>query len=535
MRVLHISSKDIVGGGGRAAYRLHRALIAAGHDSTMVVNRKYSQDATVVEMAETIDFATYSRDFIRRYYVNLRRTVKSNTYFSCAWPGTELSGHPLVRDADIIHLHWLWDYQSVATLAKLMNLGKPVVWSFHDQRAFTGGCHFSAGCRRYEADCRDCPQLTIDPAGLTAAALADQMQFWNRDAVTVVGLSHWIAECARRSAIWRGSRIEVIPNSVETDIYRPQDKRDCRRRIGLPEDAICVLFGAEHGKEIRKGFHVLMRALALCVEDPWFADQVLMGRIRFICFGQQRMIPGKDTVPIHAVGYLNRDEDLANVYGAADFFVLPSLEDNLPNTVLESMSCGRPVLALDAGGIRDMVIEGRTGWLVSPCTPDAMAVRLLQLLRDGSIAGSLSEFCREHVIASFSQEQQARRFGELYADLLRHPSIARVKASMEDGEVPAGLECGPGLWSSMPRVFESAFEEMDAEPMNKSANKHGYYSFRRALDAGLKGALSYPEFLNVLQHAFIEGRKRLPWWEYRRLVVMDWLRGLRRKVLGRHS
>lgn len=496
MRILHISSTDTVGGAGRAAYRLHRALIAAGIESSMLVSCKHADDDKVTELPREEDFASRWRDIAQRQYIDQHRTADWNTYFSVAWPGVDLTSHRLVREADIIHLHWLWDFQSALTLAKLMHLGKPVVWSFHDQRAMTGGCHYSAACSGYETGCISCPQLTADPAGLTAAALADQRQIWRRDAVTVIGLSRWMADCARKSEIWRDSRIELIPNSVETEAFVPRDKAECRRKLGLPEDGRCVLFGADYGEEIRKGFRGLMRAVTLCLNDPWFADELREGRIRFICFGNPDPSADGGPVPIHALGYLKDDMELMAAYCAADFFVLPSLEDNLPNTVLESMSCGTPVLALDVGGVRDMVIEGRTGWLTPPGNEVTFAALLLKILREPACASKMAAACREHVVAEFSQSLQAQRFIKLYQDLRRCPPLAELPSSTAHAGVEVTLDCGPRMRSALPEVFNSVIADNNIEVAFEQIVLKQQARLRRSLEDDFQPHKSYEDFLN---------------------------------------
>jgi glycosyltransferase involved in cell wall biosynthesis len=499
-------------------------------DSSMLVSGKHSDDGTIAEVPRQDDFATRLGELARRHYIDLHRTPDWNTYFSLAWPGVDLAEHPLVREADIIHLHWLWDFQSVATLGRLMNLGKPVVWSFHDQRAMTGGCHYSAGCAGYEAGCASCPQLTADPAGLTAAAFADQKQAWRRDAVTVIGLSRWMAECARRSGIWCDSRIEVIPNSVETEVFVSCGKAECRRRMGLPEDVRCVLFGADFGEEIRKGFRGLMRAVTRCLDDPWFAGELRDGRIRFMCFGNPDPEVARGPVPIHALGYLKDDADLAAAYGAADFFVLPSLEDNLPNTVLESMSCGTPVLALDVGGVRDMVIEGHTGWLIPPGDDRLFADALLRALREPDIAAGMADACRERVVNGFSPALQAGRFAALYSDLLRHPPAVESAIGIADPDVPAEIDMGPQSRLAMTGVFKSAVAGLAEEPLDKTAHKRGYYRFRSAINGDLENVGTYPELLITLEHAFRKRSGKSSRSEWRCMKLKAWLRDVFRKT-----
>ena len=508
MRVVHVSSSDTVGGAARAAYRLHHSLLSSGVESSMLVGKKFSDAKEVIEVCRPSGFAPICGDIVQKNYINPRRSRDWNTHFSLAWPGQDLSTHPLMQKAEVIHLHWLWDFQSAATLARLMKLGKPVVWSFHDQRAFTGGCHYSAGCIGYETNCGKCPQLVSDPAGLTEAALADQHKLWRRDAVTIIGLSHWMADCARRSPLWKDSRIEVIPNCVEIDAYVPQNKIACRRKLDLPKDGLCVLFGADYGEEIRKGFGGLMRALALCREDPWFVQELGQGRICFMSYGH----PGKDgascPVPIRSLGYLRDDADLAAAYGAADLFMLPSLEDNLPNTVLESMSCGTPVMALDVGGARDMVLEGHTGWLIPPADDRQLADALLRVLKNPGIAAGMANACRERVVNSFSPALQASRFGALYSDLLRHPPAVESAIGIADPEVPVQVDMGSKSRLAMIEVFKLIVTEQSAKPQQSKSKQGQQLRFRQQLKLELNRVGTYAELLAGLERSFLESRKK---------------------------
>ena len=501
MKIVHIAT-ETAGGAGRAAYRLHRALREIGVDSAMLVSKKHPNDRDVRQTSQVSDWTSYLGNLVQHYYLDRHRSADWNTHFSLAWSGVDLSDHPLVRDADVIHLHWLWNFQSTASLGRLMGLGKPVVWSFHDQRAFTGGCHYSAGCRQYETGCANCPQLTADPAGWTAAVVADQARLWQRDAVTVIGLSTWMADCARKSWVWRNSRIEVIPNCVEADIYLPQDKRKCRQKLGVPEDAKCVLFGADHGAEIRKGFHRFLKSLERCSEDPWFAAEVAARRICFICFGNPGPEATQSPVSIQSLGYLLNDEDLSLAYGAADFFVLPSIEDNLPNTVLESMSCGTPVLALDVGGLRDMVIEGATGWLVPPDDEQRLAAALLQLLRGTIPTAKMAMSCRAHVCGHFAPGLQARRFSDLYAELILNPPAAVTgRATTTHELVQAGW--GPRSRMALPEVIRMVASELRTEIPPEP-------SLYLAVQSALADSSHFDELLGGWQRAFDPtGRKRL--------------------------
>ncbi len=172
-------------------------------------------------------------ELIQDQYLNRNRTELSNTFFSLSYPGWDISRLPLAQAADVINLHWVADFQSPPTLKRLFEVGKPVVWTLHDQWAFTGGCHYSAGCEGYRSSCTGCPQLREDPYDLPAAILGDKLDAFRNAKLTIVTPSHWMAECARSSRAFRDVPVRVIPNGLETDIFQPASKARAKTELGF--------------------------------------------------------------------------------------------------------------------------------------------------------------------------------------------------------------------------------------------------------------------------------------------------------------
>ena len=355
MKVTLVNTYDIQGGAARAAYRLHRGLLQLNQESTLVSRYVKSEDPSITQVgteergtdksAQTVCF-----EAIQDEYIDKNRSTLTNTYFSLPYPGYDLTDLQPIHDAEVINLHWVARFQSSATIHRLLRLGKPVVWTLHDMWAFTGGCHYSAGCLKYQSDCDRCLQLQHDPYHLTATILNDKLKFLQEPNLTIVTPSQWLAECAKQSSVFRNHRVDVIPYSLDTDVFVPTPKQDAKNALGIASDCFTIMFGAISISEERKGFFELLQAIWRCRADAKFQKLVDDQKIALLCVGYPNEWVQSLGIPVHTLGYVESDEKMSMIYSAADVFVLPSLEDNLPNTMLEALSCGTPVVAFDVGG-----------------------------------------------------------------------------------------------------------------------------------------------------------------------------------------
>ena len=390
----------------------------------MLVQEKHSTDAAVQVCPPILpDEKEMQRlRWIEKRAITLNRSDLSNTFFSLNECGWDVSSHPLVREADVINLHWVADFQSPRAICELLTLGKPVAWTLHDQRPFTGGCHFTAGCARFETNCFPCPQLQVDKDGLPGAQLDDTDFFLATTRLTLVCPSRWMANAASRSRAFSSLRREVVPYSVDTKLFRPQSKPELRGSLGLPADATCLLFGADNANEKRKGFRYLIEALQHCRRDGDFEAQLAAKNVVLICLGHPHADIAKLGLPVINTGYITDDEQITKWYAAADLFVLPSLEDNLPNTVLEAMSSGLPVVAFASGGIPEAVRENETGKLASVGEAKALAEAIVALVANPKLRGTMSTNARALALQEHSLEVQAKRYVDLYGTVASGPS-----------------------------------------------------------------------------------------------------------------
>ena len=418
MRIVHISTSDVGGGAARSAYRLFQGLQGLGQECSMLVRRKFSTDRAVCQAL--LDDSKAANELerqlrrIRKDCVERNRTAISNTLFSLPAPGYDLSGHHQIQDAEIIHLHWISDFLAPPGIGTLQRLGKPVVWTLHDERAFTGGCHFTAGCRRFETDCKACPQLSLADFLLSETSLRESLQCIGPDLV-VVCPSRWLADSARRSALFGRARVEVIPYGIDTEVFKPQ-RAAARQRLGMEPDGIYLLSGADALVEHRKGFELLADAIRQGMAEPVFREAVLGKRVQFLVFGSNKSLPAMEA-PVRSLGRFDSDAALAEIYAACDAFLLPSTEDNLPNTMLESICSGTPVIGFDVGGLPEAIQSGQNGLLVPAGNIAQLARAIRDLVLDPNLRRQLAENCSTEAAARFALREQAGRYLALYGEL----------------------------------------------------------------------------------------------------------------------
>jgi glycosyltransferase involved in cell wall biosynthesis len=211
----------------------------------------------------------------------------------------------------------------------------------------------------------------------------------------------------RRSSLLGGRPVSIIPNGTDTAEFRHVDSGCARVALGIPENARVVLFAGPLGSKW-KGFNDLSTALTT---ESSLADVVV------VSVGHGAQVPALGGRHIH-LGYVDSDRVLAAVYSAADLLAFPSLHDNLPNTVIESMACGTPVVAYDVGGVPDLVRPGVTGLLVPLGDVRALGAAIAQLLADETRRSEMSKNCRSVAVEEYSLDIQARRYVELYERIL---------------------------------------------------------------------------------------------------------------------
>ena len=415
LRVLHLSTFDGDDGAARGSLWLHRALRERGCDSTMLVGSKRSTSADVLMPTGPARFWVAAR--MKLDQMPLRRYGNNGpmaSFWTVGWAPSRMGA--LVRRfaPDVVHLHWIG--AGFVPIQALKQFGCPVVWTLRDMWAFTGGCHYTNGCTRYEAGCGACPQLHSDREHDLSRAIWDRKRrHWESVGLWLVPISAWLADCARASSLFHTAPIEVIPNGVDLDVFHPIDRARAREASGLSADRPIIIYGAMRAtRDPRKGFRELLTALAKFRETPAHQGAVL------VVFGDLKPGDLPDLgIESRYVGYIGDDRHLARLYASADIAVMPSLQEAFGKTTIEAMACGTPVVAFDSGGPRDIIDHRVDGYLARPLDTDDLARGIAWSLTEQRTGGGvLGLRARAKVEAKFDIAVVAARYHALYQTAL---------------------------------------------------------------------------------------------------------------------
>ena len=362
MQIIQLNSTYRAGGAAIAADRFKTAIETHTYITVkQLVQKKRPQNSSLPEDIQALLPNSISKvSYLFRHLISDKQLkpygLHKSSLFSHFDKGVRhLSKHHWIQNADIIHLHWINDhFLSAKELALLKRSGKPVFWTLHDMWPFTGGCHYAGNCTRFQNTCGHCPILESQTQqDLSRHVWTLKEKTFSGLNLHIIGPSQWITRISQSSRLLGSFPHWNVPNAIRCDVFQPtpyQDGRPSRR----------LLFGGMNATgDPRKGFQYLLEALRLLAAYSPKPDYELF------VFGsgadpeveQQLPFPAKFT------GHVQGDEALAQVYQKADLMIVPSLEDNLPNTILEALACGVPVVAFDVGGISDMVQTGVTGYL----------------------------------------------------------------------------------------------------------------------------------------------------------------------------
>lgn len=396
MKVVHISSSDS-GGAGIAARRLNDALCSQGVDSKLLCLHKSFKSKNVIQYQVPLISKLLLHSHLpigQNLFLNSLSNFEKK-YETVSFPKAlfDISKCKEVEEADIINLHWVGNMLNYHNFFK--NVKKPIVWTLHDMNPFLGIAHYQGDLKRNDE--------LHDIESRIARYKEDSIN--QHPNIHIVNLCNWMKEYSQSSEVFSAREHHIIPNSIDQNIYKPYNRDYCRDILGLPKDKQILMFCAQGVLNQRKGFDILINALSYIDRDCFLA-----------IVGDSSKIKLPFDLDHKLLGTIGDDLHMAMLYSAADAFILPSREDNLPNTMVESLSCGTPVISFSNGGMKDIITSDDYGTLVTEQTPQALGIGINHTLKD------LTRFKRglisNYAIKLFNPQNQAESYMQLYQQIL---------------------------------------------------------------------------------------------------------------------
>ena len=346
---------------GRAVLRLHKAFLSEGINSTIIsLKHGINDDEKIIQKGKKSKLIAWIDGKLQTYV--MRNNLKRFGFFSYPIFGTNVSQMKEIREADYIYIHWaLGGFLNLANMEQLAKLKKPIIFFMHDMWPITGGCHHSFTCEKYKSHCFDCQIFPKNKKNdLSFKGFEKKLKFYSGYTnLFFIAPSKWLFDCAKESALTKNKATFYIPNLLDHDIFKPFDKKTAKQLFNLDPNGMTILFGATSIENPYKGWTYFLQALRNLAQEPNFKN------ITLLIFGGGYKKEIADEIPFKTkfVGHLRDEYSIALIYNAADVFIAPSLADNLPTTILESLNCGTAVVGFNVGGIPDMIKHKQNGYL----------------------------------------------------------------------------------------------------------------------------------------------------------------------------
>lgn len=374
MKILHISYSDLNGGAAKAAYRLHIAQRKAGIDSNMLVVDKQSKNNYIQRLTGLCRLRVKIAGVVSRNILKLQNK-ENKVHHSMNIFSNGVADVINKMKVDVVNLHWIGN--EFLSPKEITRIKAPIVWTLHDMWAFCGAEHYSelGENERYVNGYSNNNKLdTSKGIDIDKFVFKQKKKYLkNNTNIHYVSPSAWLNKSLQMSFLLNGKDSHVITNCLDHNLYKMLDTQFSRRLLNLPENKILLLFGAMSStSDPRKGYHLLREALEL------IREQLSEYNVEIVIFGAESGDLEKEIgLKTHYLGVLKDDYSLIAAYNAADMFVAPSLQDNLPNTLVESLACGTPCIGFNIGGLGDLINEDKMGGLINKVDSNSLAERLM--------------------------------------------------------------------------------------------------------------------------------------------------------------
>jgi len=413
MKVMHINTLDMVGGAAKASYRIHLEM-SKEEESIFLTKRNTVKHQNVVGL-------TGKNNKIKDI-LNTQIDAQKNKLFKIAkgYPWNynnnifEIIPFDRINKMDIVNLHWI--NSNFLSIKSLLNIKRPLIWTLHDSWAFTGGCHIPYECGKYVDGCTHCVHIgRNDFFDISKKMFQEKKYIYNKIKMNVVCPSNWLANAARNSILLGNKNICVIPNGLDLKLYKPLNKEFARHALNMKMGKKYILFGAVSAtSDENKGFEYISTAL-----KSLYARIENKDEIEIIIFGSDKIgVNYEFGFRTTSLGTVYDDYTLCMLYSASDVMIVPSKSENLPNTVMESMACGTPVVAFSVGGILDLVDHKYNGYLAEPYNVNDIVYGIEYILLNQVNLYQLSQNARNKIMKSFDINITVKKYLELYNEIL---------------------------------------------------------------------------------------------------------------------
>ncbi len=418
MRILIVNTSENSGGAAVAAHRLMEALNNNGEKAKMLVCDKQTDDISVVQLPHSWKQRWH---FLRERLAIFRRLhFKRENLFrlDIANSGTDITRLKEFKEADIIHLHWInQGMLSLKDIRKIVDSGKPVVWTMHDAWPTTAICHVTLGCKSYQNQCHHCKYLPGHGSknDLSAQVWSRKKRLLAKAHIYFVACSRWLEAEAKKSALLKGQQITNIPNPIDTQTFKPGNRSEARLQLKLPQEKKLLLFAAQKVTDELKGIQYLEEACRhLAAQQPELKEKVAL-----VILGgnSEEYTFNTHGFEVRPVTYTSDTHTLVRLFQAADAFILPSLSENLPNTIMEALACGIPCIGFKVGGIPEMIDHKKNGYVAKYKDAEDLAEGIRWTLTEAD-SDSLAAEARSKVHRKYSQQSVALDYIEVYNEAL---------------------------------------------------------------------------------------------------------------------
>ena len=408
MKVGLFNYSDNSGGAARATYRIHQSLLNEGCNSILYVNKKTIKENSIKTSPYIIDkrFYTVKTHLISKFIKIIKPKVKTYNSLSIlpsSWP-------KFINDSDIDLVHLNWINAEMMSIEDISKIKKPMIWTFHDMWPFLGSQHLSNNSR-FTGN-KNFKNKTLIEKILNF----DDWTYFRKkknwiNPIQIITPSSWLGSCVKQSEIMENWPVETIPHPIDVDFWSPDIKEKSRKLLGIDNDKVVLLYGADGGvKSYNKGFDLLLKSLEKIKHHH--KDLILC------IFGQDVKIETNMNFTVINLGKIIKDEKMRQIYNASDLCVVPSRQEAFCQVALEAQSCGIPVLAFSVGGLKDILEHKTTGYLIEPFNTESFALSIKNFIENNKNNLSIKTNARKRVETLFSMSSVAKKYIKIYRKVL---------------------------------------------------------------------------------------------------------------------